>query len=246
MPHLHDARLDDGGLLAVLDGAVGRRAGSLEGLDDVDRFRADGLAEDDVAVVEPRGDDGGDEELGAVAVKGGRERYALEGEGEGCQHTATAQVWDLRVRAGVGHGQQEGAVVLELEVLVGELLAVNGAATGAVATGEVTTLEHELGDDAVEGRGDVALALLALGELTEVLGGLGDDVVEELELNAAGLVCLGVFVSIAGIAGSCQGSRDRGGSTASPSCTRTLDVARGPIVVVEDRALPLDLEETGD
>jgi hypothetical protein len=38
----------------------------------------------------------------------------------------------LRVGAGVGHGQQEGLAVLELEVLVGELLAVDGLAAGAL------------------------------------------------------------------------------------------------------------------
>ena len=56
-----------------------------------------------------------------------------------------------------------------------------------VATGEVTALEHELGDDAVEGRALVAEALLAGAESTEVLGGLGDDVVEQVEGDATGL-----------------------------------------------------------
>jgi hypothetical protein len=54
-----------------------------------------------------------------------------------------------------------------------------------VATGEVTTLEHELGDDTVEGRSLVALALGLGAELSEVLGGLGDNVVVELEVNTA-------------------------------------------------------------
>jgi hypothetical protein len=74
---------------------------------------------------------------------------------------------DVRVGTSVGHREEERTVVLELEVLVGELLAIDGLATGAlesvtqlrrslcriaayVATGEVTTLEHELGDHAVE------------------------------------------------------------------------------------------------
>ena len=45
--------------------------------------------EDDVLAIKPRGDDGGDEELGAV-----------------------------RVGARVRHREQEGTVVLELEVLI--------------------------------------------------------------------------------------------------------------------------------
>jgi hypothetical protein len=56
-----------------------------------------------VAAVEPGGDDGGDEELGAVGVG-----------------------------AGVGHAEKEGLGVLELEVLVRELLAVDGLAAGAL------------------------------------------------------------------------------------------------------------------
>lgn len=57
-----------------------------------------------------------------------------------------------------------------------------------VATGEVTTLKHELGDDTVELGARVAEALLASAESTEVLSRLGDDVVEELEVDAALLV----------------------------------------------------------
>lgn len=51
--------------------------------------------------------------------------------------------------------------------------------------GEVTTLEHELGDDTVEDRATVALALRQLAELTEVLGRLGDIRLVEVEVDAA-------------------------------------------------------------
>lgn len=58
-----------------------------------------------------------------------------------------------------------------------------------VATGEVTALEHELGDNAVEGRALVAEALLTSAESTEVLGSLGNNVVVEVEVDAAALGC---------------------------------------------------------
>lgn len=56
-----------------------------------------------------------------------------------------------------------------------------------VVAGEVTTLEHELGDDTVEAGALVALTLGELAELTEVLGGLGDISLVEVEVDAANL-----------------------------------------------------------
>jgi hypothetical protein len=53
--------------------------------------------------------------------------------------------------------------------------------------GEVTTLEHELGNDTVENGALVALALGELAELTEVLGGLGDVLLVEVEVDTTGL-----------------------------------------------------------
>jgi len=114
------------------------------------------LAKDDVGTVEPAGDNGGDEELRSVGVL-----------------------------ASVGHAQQTRLGVLHLEVLVGELLAVDGLAAGAVALSEVTTLKHELRDDAVEGGALVTESVLTSGELTEVLCCLGNDVVVEFEDDPA-------------------------------------------------------------
>ena len=52
--------------------------------------------------------------------------------------------------------------------------------------GEVTTLEHELGDHTVETRAGVTEAILASAKLTEVASSLGNDIVEELEGDTAG------------------------------------------------------------
>jgi hypothetical protein len=118
-----------------------------------------------VLAVEPGGLHGTDEELGAVGVG-----------------------------PGVGHGEHAGSRVAQLEVLVGELGAVDGLPSGAVAAGEVAALAHEAGDDAVEGGALVvqrlprdAQALLARAQAAEVLGRPGDLVGEELHDDAAGL-----------------------------------------------------------
>lgn len=98
--------------------------------------------------------------------------------------------------------------MLSDEVLIGELLSVDGLATSAlilgeplvcvslrgrkgtyVATGEVTSLEHEVRNDAVECRASVSEALLAGAESTEVLGSLWDNIVVELEVDTTRLLC---------------------------------------------------------
>ena len=126
----------------------------------------DNLAEDDVLAIEPWAWDGGDEELGAVGV------------------------W-----TSVGHGEHAWDLVLLLEAFVGELHAVDGLATSAVAPGEVTTLDHEVWDDTmelaalvVEWLAGLAHALLTSAEAAEVLSGLWDDVAEKLKDDPADLL----------------------------------------------------------
>jgi hypothetical protein len=95
--------------------------------------------------------------------------------------------------------------VLAGEVLIGKLLTVDRLTTSTldnhqlcskiscrstyIATGEVTTLKHELGDYAVEGRSRVSEILLAGAKSTEVLGCLRNDIVVEVEYDTAGLLC---------------------------------------------------------
>lgn len=55
--------------------------------------------------------------------------------------------------------------------------------------GEVTALEHELGDDTVESRSSIAESLLSSAESSEVLSSLGDGVGIELQLNSAQRRC---------------------------------------------------------
>jgi len=127
---------------------------TLDLLDDVESLN--NLSENDVLAIEPRGDDGGDEELGSVGV-----------------------------RSSVGHREKSGLGVLELEVLVSELLTVDGLSSGTVTLGEVTSLEHEFRDNSVEGRSSVSETVLSSAELTEVTSGLGDNIVVKLEDDTA-------------------------------------------------------------
>lgn len=77
-------------------------------------------------------------------------------------------------------------------------------ATGAVALGKVTTLDHELLDNTVEGRALVAEALLASGKSSEVLSGLGDSLSIQTHDNSAQLLVavLNVKVDLVGDLGA--------------------------------------------
>jgi len=141
-------------------GSTGLRADGLDLLDDSLGSLISDLAEDAVLAVEPGAGDGGDEELRAVGVG-----------------------------TSVSHGEEEGLLVAELEVLILELAAVDRDTTGTVAASEVTTLEHELRDDTVERRLLVTVTSGGLSKSTEVLAGDGGNLIEELHDDATnGLV----------------------------------------------------------
>lgn len=65
--NLQHTRLHDGGLLVVGD-LTAARSSSLKSLDNQQRLLVSNLAEDDMLIIQPVGGNGGDEELGSVAV----------------------------------------------------------------------------------------------------------------------------------------------------------------------------------
>ena len=76
--------------------------------------------------------------------------------------------------------------MLDREALVGKLVAIDGLPAGAVPAGEVTTLAHELRDDAVEGGPLVAKSFFARREGLEVGRRLGHHFAEETKDHATG------------------------------------------------------------
>lgn len=65
---------------------------------------------------------------------------------------AKEELRSVGTRASVGHRQDSRSSMLQGEVLISELLAVNALTTGTIVVGEITTLAHEVGDHPVEGR----------------------------------------------------------------------------------------------
>lgn len=120
--------------------------------------------EDAMLTVQPFGLDGTQEELGTVGV------------------------WPC-----VGHGQDTWSGVLELEVLVFELVSVDGFPTGSVTCGEITSLTHKLWDHTMEG-GALEVqwlsgpthTLFTRAESTKVFDGSWDDIGSKFHNNTSG------------------------------------------------------------
>lgn len=76
--------------------------------------------------------------------------------------------------------------MFDLEVFILELSAVDGLASSAVVVGEISTLSHELVDDAMESGVFVAKSFFSSAESSEVFGGLGNNIAIELESDSLG------------------------------------------------------------
>lgn len=73
--------------------------------------------------------------------------------------------------------------MLQLEVLIFELVAIDGLATSAIVVGEITTLAHELRNDTVEGGALVTESALARAQGPEVLSCAGHHISSQLPLH---------------------------------------------------------------
>ena len=71
--------------------------------------------------------------------------------------------------------------MLQLEVLICKLLAVDALATSSIVLGEVTSLAHEVRDDPVESAALKSEALLTCAQGTEVLGCLWNHISTQLK-----------------------------------------------------------------
>ena len=129
MTNLQDARLDNGGFLVILDLATAA-ASSLKSPDNIHGLLVSNLAEDDVLAIEPAGYHSGNEELRAVAI------------GTSCQGVFQNNVCAcLRVGTSIGHREKSWLGVLAGEVLIRELLTVDGLATSALCHCKFPSLE---------------------------------------------------------------------------------------------------------
>ena len=80
--------------------------------------------------------------------------------------------------------------MLQGEVLVLKLVAIDGLATSAVSGSEVATLAHEVGDHAVECGALESESLLSSAKSTEVLTGLWDNICPQLKISGCLKICV--------------------------------------------------------
>jgi len=113
-----------------------------------------------------------------------------------CLSCAQEELGSICVRAGIGHGQNAFSGVLQLEVLVLKLVAIDALATSPVVVGEVSTLAHEAWDDTVEGGASKAKALLSGAQCTEVFCCLGHNICSQLHHNPANVGAVGGHVEV--------------------------------------------------
>ena len=95
--------------------------------------------------------------------------------------SAKEKLGSVGVGSSIGHAQDSRSGVLQLEVFVFELVAVDGLASSSVVVGEVTALAHEVRDHAVEGGSLVTHSLFTSAKSTEILGGPGDHIRSQLK-----------------------------------------------------------------
>lgn len=131
----------------------------------LDNFHAfNDLTEDNVFVVQPGGLNGTDEELRTVGVG-----------------------------SSIGHGQDTGAGVLQGEVFISELVAIDGFTASAVVICEITTLTHEVGNDTMERGALVTETFFTGAESTEILSGLWYNIAAELKIEKYTQVMCALF-----------------------------------------------------
>jgi len=91
----------------------------------------------------------------------------------------------IGVFTSVGHGQPAGTVMLELEVFVSEAFAINGASTSTISTGEISSLDHEILDNAMEFGSLVPFTCGLLSQLVKVIHSPGNSLAKESNFDIA-------------------------------------------------------------
>lgn len=96
-------------------------------------------------------------------------------------NSSDKELGSVGVGSSIGHAHDAWSGVLESKVLIFEFITVNGLSTSAIVVCKITSLAHEVGDDAMECGALVSIALLAGAQGTEVFASLWNDISAKLK-----------------------------------------------------------------
>jgi hypothetical protein len=109
-----------------------------------------------------------------------------------CLNSSNKELRSVGVGSRVGHGQVHGSFMLQLEILIVKLAPVDRFSSTSIKIGEITSLNHEIGNDSVE---DGSLEMKRLSRFSnslltgaqgpKVLGSLGDVLSEQSQDDAS-------------------------------------------------------------
>ena len=83
--------------------------------------------------------------------------FAVEVRGK---HSSDEELGSVGVGTRISHGQETNNVVLQGKVFISEFGSVNALASSSISSGEIATLQHELGDYSME-RAPLVVQVLA-------------------------------------------------------------------------------------
>jgi hypothetical protein len=113
----------------------------------------------------------------------------------GTRNSSNEELTRIGVRTCIGHREHIRMSMVDLKGFIRERDPIDGHATCSVVVSDVSSLDHELGDDSMHDGGLVGEEMgggvgggvgVAYTELAEIVAGVGGDVIEEGEDHTAG------------------------------------------------------------
>lgn len=93
----------------------------------------------------------------------------------------------IGVRPSIGHADPPNAIMLQFEVLIWECLPINAYTTSAISPGEVSSLNHEIFDDAMKFASFISISFLSCCQSDKIFHRLGHDFSKEANYDSANI-----------------------------------------------------------
>mmetsp|Transcript_19045 Transcript_19045/g.34346 ORF Transcript_19045/g.34346 Transcript_19045/m.34346 type:complete len:308 (+) Transcript_19045:1256-2179(+) len=101
-----------------------------------------------------------------------------------CLSAGDEELASIRARASIGHREQTPLGMLDFEVFVRKFLAVNTLSTSSIGIGEISTLNHEVFNNAVENR-SLVMQWLSRNSIPHLTSTQGSEVIGSFRCNVS-------------------------------------------------------------